>query len=160
MVIVKNVKMVIPLELYHNGDMFAGLCSEMYDDHCKEFYVINSCKTCKDHYYSLNVNGNNECRECIKGCKQCSDQSSCNLCDYGYAKDASTGKCLPDHCHVFECKTCNLHNELMYSRCENGYELKNGTCVVNPDAIYSDSSSSGTIKFIVLTMISLVLLFI
>lgn len=76
---------------------------------------------------------------CSPGCGDCSNQTTCSRCNYGFVFKTSSGECLP--CGP-GCATCDPNDPLMCTGCLNGTVLvaKNCircdssclTCMINP----------------------------
>ena len=156
------------------GGIAIDNCNYNFDSNCQNF-VEGMCFRCRPGY-SLGLSGciqcpeahffdraTQTCRECITGCKNCSNGFSCDLCfpefDFlsgqchfnpncveAYYFDTIIGlcaKCIPNcyRCHnATQCQECNLgffvHNDLCHTCVPNCYRCEDATSCLECDRGY------------------------
>ena len=78
--------------------------------------------------FYLTQNNNNEksekyiCKKCKEGCKKCSDENECLICDNNYYQENENGEIKCIHCPE-GCDNCM--NKFNCIKCKDNYKLTN-----------------------------------
>ena len=133
----------------------------IYDDNlsiclkCEEGYTLlngecvcydRNCKNCKSSLYGACIECNtgyslstdNTCICNIPHCLLCEDEI-CNVCEKGYLLSESKTSCEfnllyknNDYCNDTNCDICTVNIEGGCIKCNDGFNLVNGSCIANP----------------------------
>ena len=102
-------------------------CNKKGCDQC-DSYDPNRCNICSPGYYK--VTGNNyyynyydNCIPCPFGCKACTSNQLCTICEKGYYLDGICKFCPESNCEI-----CNQFDPSKCLKCKNSYFLENQQC--------------------------------
>lgn len=122
---------------------------------CEEGYALlngqcvcydRNCNKCKSSFYGActecepgyALSADNTCRCNIPHCLLCDDEV-CNVCEKGYSLTNSNTSCefnlfykTYGFCNDTNCDICTTNLFGACIKCKDGYNLVNGTCIINP----------------------------
>ena len=115
-----------------------GECKEC--EHC-DTCTNNGCTKCSAGYYLVG----NKCEQCSSNCSVCTatndNNTRCKICNAGYGKPYNGAEACVE-CYIDHCTSCNADYKKC-SGCEDGYTLKDGSCVFNGKCVKCFNRNGG-----------------